>query len=497
MLKGHQKIIKCNNLFNKLKKAIGKKWGLKPKVIKWIYQAIVLPKLSYGSVAWAYNLNKTQVKKLEKFQAQYARAITGANKSTPLLALNTITGLKDIQLHLKQTCLTRALALIAEGHWDEESHMEPIHHNTPMNNITRSLHQATNNSGSIAKLKTDKIKPILNLDQKFSCTVGKKKGYKLHHGADNIEIYTDGSKNEEDQTGYGAYQIDYRCPETGKSTLGRMENYNSVAQAELQAIESAATALTDMNTTNRQITFLSDSASSIKALDKIKIKSNSVLKCKEALNKLATKNNTINVIWIPSHSNYDGNEIADLLAKAGAHSDLPIAQEAIKLIPHTTQRHKITKYMKKADKDKKANWQNNNLSEDCSPIFNLTEDNELAQEILINLPKNSLRTITKALTGHNELNKHSGKLKTASSKYCRDCSNLQKIEVTALHLINDCPAHSESRQRIFGAPTIDCTALTTTMHPKGLINDTLTLLKKAKFMNKKPPFNKPQSPNRR
>ena len=28
-----QKIIKCNNLFNKLKKAIiGKKWGLKPKV---------------------------------------------------------------------------------------------------------------------------------------------------------------------------------------------------------------------------------------------------------------------------------------------------------------------------------------------------------------------------------------------------------------------------------------------------------------------------------
>ena len=282
------KIIKCNNLFNKLKKAIGKKWGLKPKVIKWIYQAIVLPKLSYGSVAWAYNLNKTQVKKLEKFQAQYARAITGANKSTPLLALNTITGLKDIQLHLKQTCLTRALALIAEGHWDEESHMEPIYHNTPMNSIMRSLHQATNNSGSITKLKTDKIKPILNLDQKFSCTVGKKQGYKLHHGADNIEIYTDGSKNEEEQTGYGAYQIDYRCPETGKSTLGRMESYNSVAQAELQAIESAATALTDINTTDRKITFLSDSASSIKALNKIKIKSNSVLKCKEALNKLAT-----------------------------------------------------------------------------------------------------------------------------------------------------------------------------------------------------------------
>ena len=50
------------------------------------------------------------------------------------------------------------------------------------------------------------------------------------------------------------------------------------------------------------------------------------------------------------------------------HVHTDIAQEAIKLIPHTTQRHKTTKYMKKADKDKKAYWQNNNLSEDCSPI---------------------------------------------------------------------------------------------------------------------------------
>ena len=40
-------------------------------------------------------------------------------------------------------------------------------------------------------------------------------------------------------------------------------------------------------------------------------------------------------------------------------------------------------------------------------------------------------------------------------------------------------------------------ALTITRHPKELIDDTLTMLKKAKFMNKKPPFNKPQSPNRR
>ena len=493
-----RKIKKCNIiLFNKLKTAIGKTWGLKPKVLKWIYQAVVLPKLTYGAVAWAYNLNKTQIRQLEKFQAQYARAITGANKSTPLLALNAITGLQDIHLLLKQTCLNRALALIAEDHWDEESHASPLHRNTPMNLIARSLLKITNTTGPITNLRTDKIKPTPNLDQKYLCTVGNKKDFKLLVNPDSIEIYTDGSKNEENLTGYGAYKIDHRIPELGTSTLGRMENYNSVSQAELQAIESAAKAMSDNNTNGRLIIFYSDSASSIKALDKIKIKANSVLKCKEALNKLAYQNNTINLIWIPSHSNYDGNEIADLLAKAGATSDLPIAQEARKLIPHTSQKLKINKYIKKEDKEKSANWQNNNISEECAPIFNLTEKNEHAQKYLINLNKNSLRTVTKALTGHNELNKHSSKLKTASTIYCRDCSHLQKKEETALHLINDCPAHDESRQRIFGFPRIDFNKLTKTMRTKKLMKQTLTLLKTAKFMSKKPPFNKPQSPNRR
>ena len=127
-----------------------------------------------------------------------------------------------------------------------------------------------------------------------------------------------------------------------------MEPHNSVAQAELQAIETAANQLTSDETTNRQITILSDSASSIQALDKIKIKSHSVSSCKNALTKL-TKRNTvklISLIWIPSHSNYDGNEIADILAKAGSKSELPIIPTAKKRIPHTTLKHRIRKYIK-------------------------------------------------------------------------------------------------------------------------------------------------------
>ena len=35
-----------------LRKAISKKWGPKPKYLKWAYNAIVLPRLTYGCLAW-------------------------------------------------------------------------------------------------------------------------------------------------------------------------------------------------------------------------------------------------------------------------------------------------------------------------------------------------------------------------------------------------------------------------------------------------------------
>ena len=39
------------------KKAVGKKWGFSPKSVKWIYEAIVRPSLSYCCVVWAHTLS--------------------------------------------------------------------------------------------------------------------------------------------------------------------------------------------------------------------------------------------------------------------------------------------------------------------------------------------------------------------------------------------------------------------------------------------------------
>ena len=41
-------IIKCKKTFFAVKRAIGKKWGLSPKQMMWIYKTIIIPKISYG-----------------------------------------------------------------------------------------------------------------------------------------------------------------------------------------------------------------------------------------------------------------------------------------------------------------------------------------------------------------------------------------------------------------------------------------------------------------
>ena len=38
--------------------SINKKWGPKPKLVRWIYIAIVRPRLIYAAMVWSHNINQ-------------------------------------------------------------------------------------------------------------------------------------------------------------------------------------------------------------------------------------------------------------------------------------------------------------------------------------------------------------------------------------------------------------------------------------------------------
>ena len=80
--------------------------------------------------------------------------------------------------------------------------------------------------------------------------------------------------------------------------------------------------------TNQTIIILSDSQAALQALACPKIKQLLVENCIDNLNTLC-QNNQVTLMWVPGHSNIDGNEEADTLAKTGAYKICEISEPAV------------------------------------------------------------------------------------------------------------------------------------------------------------------------
>ena len=113
--------------------------------------------------------------------------------------------------------------------------------------------------------------------------------------------------------------------------------YNSVFQAELAAISDAVTWLINYipYDNNRNVFIYSDSLSAIMALQNPVERSAAVRECKGPLNRLHANNRTV-VCWIKGHAEHTGNEMADVLVKAGTTSacyvDLPAPRKVAKAV---------------------------------------------------------------------------------------------------------------------------------------------------------------------
>ena len=73
------------------RRIVGKTWGIKPSMMKWIYTAIIRPIMSYACVSWADGLNKKYIeRKLTKVQRIACLMISSAFPGTPTAALKIL-----------------------------------------------------------------------------------------------------------------------------------------------------------------------------------------------------------------------------------------------------------------------------------------------------------------------------------------------------------------------------------------------------------------------
>ena len=74
---------KCKRYLFTIKKSVSKAWGPKPTYIRWIYTAVVRPRLCYGAVAWGHSTRlETRKDQLDKLNRLAATMITPVRRST-------------------------------------------------------------------------------------------------------------------------------------------------------------------------------------------------------------------------------------------------------------------------------------------------------------------------------------------------------------------------------------------------------------------------------
>ena len=442
---------------------VGTNWGLDSEKIRWIYTAIINPIITYASVCWASrSVTKhpdRKLKPLKRVERMATTMISKSYNSASQEALLIILDLLPINLQLEKSAVLTALSLKAQNHWDFQDIdiTKNLNFETNKQILDKLLDNIFEDKLNIPEIKQnngntkyvpDQIRPNLIIDKNYSTNIatGKKHNRSLNiPNTDTIVVFTDGSKQENGDAGYGITM----AMDTNILTedYNRLDTHSTIFQCELYAIYRTASLLLDLLTTHKYIYIYSDSQSAIKALSTTSTDSITVYQCHIELNKLGERNN-ISIDWVPGHHGYDGNERADKLANQGTkmalshHHTLPFSKSVMKTIAKEYYKNR-----------QKINWSGNNISDNCKIFINpLLSMNINIRKKILTLSTKNLTSLTKLITGHNNLNYFQHTIGNAELNTCQFCDE-DELE-TSFHILCECPVFTVNRMRYFGeSPT--------------------------------------------
>ena len=427
-------LAKCKQYLFTLKKSVYKNWGPKPVHIRWVYIAIVRPKLCYGAIVWGHTTRlDTRKEALDKLNRLAATMITPVRRSTPVKTMEIIYDLIPLHLFIQK----EAIASLARNRhcmildWEGQNRYRKtyIGHLKYWQYKLQEIEIEIDENDRISDLIWHKLYTI-NIDSFTTNTLPIQS---------QLNIYTDGSKTK-DHVGAG-FSI-MRGSQVILEGKKRLPDEATVFQAELMAIKMAMFDLAgSLGNEDRYVKLFSDSRSAIQALNSNTVSSQLVVKDTiSAINLVGGKVDRLEISWIKAHVGHIGNERADQLAREAV--ELTPTVHGI-MMPYSHFKTQVTTVTYKLWTDEWKRQQTCRLSKNFLPFPCKRKSKEI-----LKLSRSQMRRLLELITGQSNLNYVQSKIfPGVISELCRFC---EEEEETFAHLLNECPCFITARRDILG-----------------------------------------------
>jgi ribonuclease HI len=443
-----------NDKFNKTKKllfatksAMGKFWGPRPDMTKWIYTNIVRPVFTYGCIAWAKTTRtKDFLNRAKRLQRLALGDIGPIRTHSPTTGLEIFTNTMPLDIYIRGEFIAA------------HNRIKNIITTIAGTSDTISSHYAwarkLRDEAGLHNIPSDFTSPHFHGQKQYICRDGQYNTLN-ETNPNKLQVFTDGSRMINQKIGYAGcgyviYGNQSAETKTGTNILHEQSTYlgtmATVFQAEIYAIGQAAFHVNrhpELLKNIQQVDFITDSKSALHTLNSTSTASKLINDCIIALDKLSSKTK-VTINWIKAHVGHEGNERADILAKEGT-TKINYNAEPIIPVPRSWIKGKINAYI---TKEWISRWKGTNEARQTKIFF--PEPNAKNSKKLLRYDRTTCAKLFRWISGHSFHRYHNHI--TNPNKYpnplCRAC-NTEREETS--HLFAYCNGLTPIRIRICGA----------------------------------------------
>nr|KAG5713466.1 hypothetical protein BaRGS_025014 [Batillaria attramentaria] len=333
---------KASRSVNLIKILSAERWAT-PRSLIHLTNALVRSRLTYGCEAF-FALSKTEYLKLERVELAALKTAIGARKS----ARNDLVYQEAGWLPLREECKRRCANFQAAMHATEttlgdgltetvtketlirqglEVKAPRIYRTTiPMAEHTNDIWSECGANPEVAQTPKPVFPPwelakpeyehryaegaSKKADSALATTLAREKIEQRF--SQHLKIYTDGSVLDSGEVGCA-----FVIPDLGITRRYKLNAGLSIFSAEMYAILMACTFVNDMPNPPLGVVILSDSKSSLQALERGGTRNRSDVQSEILFlaHQIITKGTILALMWLPSHSGIRGNELADRAAR--------------------------------------------------------------------------------------------------------------------------------------------------------------------------------------